>query len=837
VAWQRSVSPASLVGAILSDRRAALLAYGLSALDPETLRYLIAHPPVLARLYEHDAAVFAVFASSLRIRQERVVPPGGDRAVALWEGVLDEQVTRPDRFLRALYGSHAGRRAYLYDTIASLDPARAAFALGLWMRDGTQRFDRFKALAEVADQANAEWRIEAYPFTRPTLDLAALLMSVRAEPDGAPAPPAWAQLYEKAFDSADLPDDPARAVRKVDEGGAIDAAWLGEHILRAGMDRRLDRLEIFSFGQRVFSSAPRSALPDVLVVLRALVRYPALMLTLERMGLRDPQVFVLAARHAERLGQLDANEAVSALQQFQGSLVLLARMGRAGRIDVTASESLVKRLAAVALDDDGRYDGAMAEWFGRELVPQGDVNPDEAISEALAGVSERRGPAPLVAWEGRQYRVDPAASDLRRLRRLREKQVAVPLAMPLLLWRQVSRLRGGLQDLAQVQAVADAIAKIPAPPRPAKGMAVVVPGTDRPPDAVETLRKAVHELRQIKRPKDVKKAADVAEPLARQVDVWMGQALAGWVYTLAIGEPESTVLLGGEVSQRHDFGFQEFQGETRLRVPWMLPVERAAIGVPWHVRGSLLGLDVSLAGLSLRRLSGEQPPAAPRLSENDHRVFVQSFGLLDAMRIERSGAGALAAAVARGRQRVVDLPKAADTLDTVADDAGLDGWRRRALEWSLQNDPSSAPTSYFSMTELLALGKPDATVQRDALGMSSLGIDGCLCLALQPPGRHRLVVGKVTGQLASVVPDLHLRVAEVLHELSMPPGLVPAVLSGLLLDYLQGVAPSDANDWLTLVRSAQAVSRESIEDSIATLTADGPMIPAEAGVPGAGGRR
>src|SRR5439155_7100935 len=72
----RPVAPAALFAAIVSDRRAAMLAHGLASLDEETIRYLADNPAILSRVYEDCAASFAVFGDALRIRGGHVVPPG-----------------------------------------------------------------------------------------------------------------------------------------------------------------------------------------------------------------------------------------------------------------------------------------------------------------------------------------------------------------------------------------------------------------------------------------------------------------------------------------------------------------------------------------------------------------------------------------------------------------------------------------------------------------------------------------------------------------------------------------------------------------------------------------
>jgi hypothetical protein len=145
--FHRTVPPREIVTAIITDRAAALLCLGLSALDDGTLAFFGDHPQLLARIYERSAPAFAVFAGSLHVQRNRIVPPGGEAGVPLWELLTIEKVTRPERFIQQLFELNEGRNAYLYDVVATLDPARRAFALGLWVPNAATRAERFKALA------------------------------------------------------------------------------------------------------------------------------------------------------------------------------------------------------------------------------------------------------------------------------------------------------------------------------------------------------------------------------------------------------------------------------------------------------------------------------------------------------------------------------------------------------------------------------------------------------------------------------------------------------------------------------------------------------------------
>ena len=228
--FHRKVTRDDLVAAIVSDRQASFLCHGLLALDDETQHFFADHGSLLARIIERSGPVFAAFSGSLRVRGGRVVPPGAearsgaDDVSPLWEAVVGEKMTRPERFIQQLLEVSEGRLAYLYDTIGQIGPARRAFALGLWMPNAAVRAERFKALATDGVAAFREWHIRSLPFGRAGYDLGLLLSRVEAGDDGTPAEPASRGFWTRAFSARELADDSRRPQANDDD--AIDAAWL-----------------------------------------------------------------------------------------------------------------------------------------------------------------------------------------------------------------------------------------------------------------------------------------------------------------------------------------------------------------------------------------------------------------------------------------------------------------------------------------------------------------------------------------------------------------------------------------------------------------------------------
>jgi hypothetical protein len=828
--FRRRVPSSGLVAAILGDRQAALLCHGLAGLDDATLQFLVEHPAVLTDVYEHDAAAFAVFASSLHIRDGRVAPPGGDAAVALWEGAVGEEVTQPDHFVPALFSRGDGRLAYLYDSIGQLDPPRAAFALGFWIQNPATRAERFKALTALSTGAYHEWRLKAVPFARPIHDVASLLMRVRAAADGTPLPPASRTFWARVFESADLPEPGAKPPKGHDD--PVDAAWLAQAMASGDVHQRGDRFDQFGFGQRAFAAATSDERGDVLVALRGFVRYRMLMLTLDRLGITTPAVYAAAARHASRLTALDHRHAFTALAQFQGLMALVVRMRRVQTIDRPKAEALVTSLVSLPISDEG-YGGGLLDWVGRELRPMM-ATADDVESGLIAQLAGAHAAAPIrVTWEGQRYRLDLAGPEDRRLHRIREKQGGVPLDFALDLETVARSLAAETATRPDVTAGIDALTKMAAAiaPQPKSDERLLPPGAEALRDPHESLVKAVADLRKVEKSGDVKKAAHAVEPLTSAAEAIAGEALLSIAYALDLGDPDGTALLAGNVAWRHDFGFGTSDPETRARTAWSLPKQEVAPGVPWHVSGSALGLDVALAPLALRRVDTGRVSDAPKLTSNERQTFAVSVALMNPFALTDAARDAIAGGIVRGRARVAAV--SLQTADALADAIAMDGWRRRAAKWSIAHDPGRV-ASMFSLTELLSLGGVDSSAPGvDAWGMSAFVSSGCLCTHLAPPGGWWNLTGRPQlGLLATTVADLNLHIAATLHDLGLPAAIARNVLSAAVQDYIDEVRPNDNEDWLTLVRAAQAVPRERIEDYVAEITADGPLVPDTPSAPG-----
>jgi hypothetical protein len=427
-----------------------------------------------------------------------------------------------------------------------------------------------------------------------------------------------------------------------------------------------------------------------------------------------------------------------------------------------------------------------------------------------------------VRVEGQSYRVSIAAAERRRLERFRQATARPPLDALFALDAIADTLSSKAVTLAEVQDAARRL-KVVSPPAPPKTMP---PGVDVPRPASQIIAEAVKTLTRIGKPKDLKKAAGAADDLAPVIDAWLGDELRALVYAVNLGDPDEQ--FGADVSRRHDFGFVVLARDERERTPWSVPEQQVEAGAPFHLRGSLLAVDVATAPLLLKHVSSQQASRQPVLLEIDRATFVLTPALMNPLELRDDDRDAIAGAIARGRTRVQALSaNGAAAVEAVRDAVGLDGWRYRAVLWSLAH--GGDPAAFFSLVELLQLGDPHAIAALDAWGVAAWHSDTCLCTHTDIPNRWLLLAGRPQlGIIATQAADLPLRVAVALHDRALPAVLARDVLLAATADFVDEVSPTDSDDWLGMVRTAQRWPQSRIDDYIAALSAGGPLIPADA---------
>ena len=351
----------------------------------------------------------------------------------------------------------------------------------------------------------------------------------------------------------------------------------------------------------------------------------------------------------------------------------------------------------------------------------------------------------------------------------------------------------------------------------------MAPGVPIPRDGREWLTRSVDELDRAARSADIRRAARAGDSLLRLGDMTLGYALISLSYAMHLGDPAGPAMLGSNVALRHDFGFGRRDGEGRSRGPWAQPRQDFQPGIPWHVVGSLVGLDVALAPLSLRRLSMDGLASPPKLQSIEREAFAVNVALLNPRRLGDIDRDRIVVGIARGRARVKALSAGSAEFEDVATAIAMDGLRRRTVRWVLQNDPRSIENQ-FSLVELLTLGGMDSNL--DGWGASGLLSFGCVCTRFPGPTAWRILSGRTQmAMMAATTVEMNLEMAERLAALRLPAALLPSLLATAMQDFVDQAEPADANDRAALDQYARTLGRDIVADYVAaTATLDGPLV-------------
>ncbi len=303
--------------------------------------------------------------------------------------------------------------------------------------------------------------------------------------------------------------------------------------------------------------------------------------------------------------------------------------------------------------------------------------------------------------------------------------------------------------------------------------------------------------------------------------------LTSILYAAYLGDPQGPALAAGNVALRHDIGASGVLGP---RAAWRLPTEGHS-GKGWRVSGSLLGLDVALARMSLRRLDSNVMPPEPRMVSSERQTAALTVSLLNPQTLSDAARDEIAAALARGRARLDSLDGPASTeadVEAIARDAGLSAWRREALRWTLAHDGAQRSTQ-LSVVELMWLGRPrtSAAVSLDGWGAAVLPMGGCVCLAMPGAQPWEILSGRPSqGLLATRGADVSIIVADTLAALDLPAQIAPGVIAYAMQEVIDQARPAHFDDWSGFSHAASALTRDSLVDYIAAQTAGGPLLPA-----------
>lgn len=791
VILKRRVEPHALAGAILADRRAALLYVGLSQLDAGTLTAIERMPAVLWSLDERQASAFAAFGGSLAIDDGEVRLPGPPATAPAWAALAGAPHTDPARFLPALLARDRGRLAYFFDALTRLDEAHRRFALGGESAAGAPGL---ASLYEVFRRVSPEWDVSLFPFYHPAFDPATMLAALDVTDEGRLAPPWPREVWERVFSGRT-----EASAATGSNGGTVEAAWLLSAVLAQGPKIAATRAAEVAFAGRAFGGADVAGDPLLVPAIAGYGRYPALMATLEGLGVTRPATYADAARVA---GALTRHGSPTALAVFQTSLALIAGSAWARGLDPLEADRLAGSL--IALDASGdRYEARVAGWLSAVLLPSlaeatgsGDGDDAEAIVlRGLAGVRAAAGAGsrPLIDWYGRHYAVDAAAGALARFPAIRERQGPPTLDEALAFGDAIDALEGDAGRQASSAALSARL----------EDLVAALPDIDQNRRLRQTLDRA--RARLAAPPVAPAIAIEARRDLAAARAEILADALTALAYVHALGDPNGPARLGGHVARRHVFAPVPDLAGDGAEPAWRLPHEAVTTDRGWHVEGALLGVGAALARLALRRLDVDVIPVAPRIDDTTRRQFMLDAALTRPFDYGDADRDLIAEGLAAGRARVRRLLASPDALDGIASAAGLGARRAQGIAWAMAEGESDA-TSRFSLAELLRLGAGGPL----PFGVTTVPAGAC------PRG---------VAACPREASDLVLRLAEELATRRLPAALLPGLLGPATQDFVDQVQPLYAGDLDALWTWVAGLPSRRVDDYVAALEGSGALRP------------
>ena len=827
-------TPDTLVSAILRTRGAALLYYGLLSLDDSTRAWIATQPSLLRDVAAVHAAAFLVAAPGIRVANGTLVLPGGDEATQAWQALVGRRPSEPEAFVRVLITRDQGRLAYFFGTLAQLTPGQIRSALGL-DADVETRATTLGRLHAVFERVTRDWQVDDSAFWRPALEPALLVSSLPSDSTGRLMLPGTRQFWTAVFEPANRRAETSNG----DGGGAgagtpVDFVWLCEQVFTGHRIEDRRRYQLVLFASRVARNVTLKRAHDTVTAVRAVHEYPALITALERAKLREVSAFAAAARRADTLSAIDKSDrATRAHAQFQGGLALLTRTAARGGLPPDALAAAVSSLSRVELTERGDYEGRLVRWLigwldahlrhepaaaELEVTAAGPVERD--VIAVLAGPSET--PPRFVDWEGTRYRLDFAQAEAIRIARLVGDRARPYLSSARTLVAIADAIAAGDLTGERLRQEAAALREL--------GPAVAL---DRPESWSETgadrrYRDADAALTRAAQAGDTRSASRLAPVLLLLADDLLARGLMEMAYAVALGQPDRATISADEAARRHEF--------TATAAPigqaagWLFPSAGATPTRAWHVSGSLLGLDVRLANFSLTPLSSRPPPHRPTLDDDRRRVLVEAAALAIPATLTDEDRTTIVSAIRKGRGRLAAVKTAAEAA-AIADEIRVGEMRRSLLQWIVTNEPDRV-AAFLSPSELFWLGLDRASIggSLHAWGAPAEPRSGCMCLELLEPHPWETLAGRWhSGILSSGFPDLNLRLAELLAELQMPAPLLAPVLAAATLELVDTSAVRDADDRRALVEFVAGLRPERVEQYLALLTADGPLVPVETG--------
>lgn len=685
-AWRELLDEPRLSGgdaflALVKDVTASRLLVTLHALDAETREGLraIARSGKGSVLRDGDVLDrLARFPAALALSGGEFVLPGGRDALPVWADLFGVPPAKPAAFLRALFEKDAGRGAYVVEVLQQLpEPVTRALLFG-----GPQSKSTPVARMRKLYRAIEETRRSIEVSRRDPHDFAHLARFLRVGPSGdvvlLPL-----DLDGEVFprNEGELAEIVARSRRREASEDTLARLIRGDVGAGADAPRAVRRFLLVS---SLLDGRPALDDPGVVaLLLRGTDRFSSAYALLEDAPFQES---VLAKRYLFSLDRLDrrkpSRESEVAVALFQAGAEVLASAYRAGSLDERAARGLFSSFLDLPLFartdlSPGRGEKDLFAWVSTKLVAaldaaerrtpaaktprpvtdpatggappeaaaappdeaEAEAEPDESgetvdenssderLSRALAGHPA----AAVFEWGGGHYRFDPAADEVLRKRKFREKQRLASLEDLEAIHRGREALLAAAArgDSPAVRAAAaDLVDRLELSEESGESAA---PVDERVREEYESAAEALGRVAKISKAAPAALEKDLA-PVDVAIAERLLEALLGHLYAAAAGDPEDLYYEDPDFVRRHSFRTVEKGGRTVESAFSPTTLTSESTGGGSRVSGSLFGLPDVLGLLHADQIT--YAPGASITNENIRSGLIGSVRRVSAARLD-----------------------------------------------------------------------------------------------------------------------------------------------------------------------------------------------------------
>ena len=831
----RTVAPyeklaGGLAEAIVGDRDLAMFYLGLSTLDQNAASHLV-DAVGIGQLAGKYSLLLSLYASSLAVKNQRVVVPGGASAESIWAKLTGASPADPTRFLRGLLEKDDGKLLVFYFVASQLDREHQQF-LTLTQHRASSFYEAFKNSPDL--QAGGNRLLRHNTFSN-------FFRGIPLE-NGSVAFPGSPELWMVAKGTSKNAGNMQKILRKAHKTVAPDQEdEILLHIAGTtykGANERLSEVSNFLAVARI--DAHRDEYLDEESALLLAQNYGAYasfypyFSVFKQLTLDDFKAFFQYAQRADAMSASDAN---LALGLFFSATELVRLSLEFGQIPEASANRIFRALCVRfnAAQDASAYTSASLEAL-RDLVNEAE-SKNGATDQVLQALVTGAGKPILLEWNGVAYDLDVAKRRATAYLRVLELQKATAVAPLLAIDESARAIASRKGDTLAAIRTLEANVPLVAGAELPKGLkmegrakqALVRTSVVHLPQLVADLRQ-----RTLKKKLDMPGLEKTCRQLLAEIAPQVLIAMTGIVYAAYLTPEDSLVANDPLLLRKHQtFDLASHQSKVQRFVRPDLIAASGSEGSAFV--GNFAGFG-SMAGKSASTTSRNDMPDArvfvaqlasirmtpwARYADRDQQLAGMKIRIAREWCVYAAGRPELLESLGEETVGILSIARRRDLLNSVA-----------ARDWDsvwpilTHSDLLFLADRYLARYSQGPWNSPvDVTLRRMAdrpssnlLGSVPLTLNGCdhphlVRFAPYEEYEQHLFPEEIAERTA----EFKIYLADLLDRMGLPASGMGALAEPVMRLAFENMKMSDAKDWASVLRAFNTTGPKAVEKALESL--------------------